>query len=252
MCFSAEASFAAAGALLPAGAYCVYRAARTAPRALLVALVPAAFGVQQAVEGVVLLRLQQGDPGPIAHASAVFLFFAVAFWPIWLPLSLGVADHRIPVRLLLSFWAALSLVWVWVIFPVLVEPPRWVHTEVVHHSIQYTVAELPAFVLLQRMVWKIAYLVAICVPLLVGRFGPAGRGGGNLIGGGAVAVLFAVSYLLFSYAYLSVWCFFAALLSLTLCYAFYKIASPALPPAGRDRVVLPGGANLEAARVSNQ
>src|SRR5438445_8313 len=117
MCFSAEASFAAAGALIPAGMYCVYSAGRKAPRTLLVALVPIAFGVHQAMEGCVWLGLRHGDASAVQVWSAVYLFFAVAFWPIWIPLSLAVAEQRVRRRLILAFFAAVGLVWLGVILP---------------------------------------------------------------------------------------------------------------------------------------
>jgi hypothetical protein len=37
-----------------------------------------------------------------------------------------------------------------------------------------------------------------------------------------LAVVFAVCYLFFAYAFTSVWCFFAAVLSLLVCYGFYR------------------------------
>src|SRR5262249_39162470 len=94
MCFSPEASFLAGAALLPAGCYCVQSAFRKDLRYLPLAVVPVAFGVQQWSEGVVWLGLQGNDPTLITQASVFFLFFAVAFWPFWIPFSLLVPETR--------------------------------------------------------------------------------------------------------------------------------------------------------------
>jgi hypothetical protein len=58
-------------------------------------------------------------------------------------------------------------------------------------------SELPAFQLVPRPVWRAAYLVFICLPLVIAR--PKGGGGNrNLVfGGSLVAALFVVSYLFY-------------------------------------------------------
>ena len=45
------------------------------------------------------------------------------------------------------------------------------------------------------------------------------------VGLGALVAGFGVSYLVFSYAFISVWCFLAALISLALCCFFAKLRS---------------------------
>ena len=53
MCFSAEASFAAAAVLLPAGGVAMQRAARRNLNYLPIATLPLLFGLQQFSEGTV-------------------------------------------------------------------------------------------------------------------------------------------------------------------------------------------------------
>ena len=94
MCFSAHASFAAGAALLPAGVYCVRSALRKDTRYTLLALVPVVFGIQQVSEGFVWLGLEQDDAALVRHASVMYLFLALAFWPCWIALSLLVPETR--------------------------------------------------------------------------------------------------------------------------------------------------------------
>src|SRR5439155_3244888 len=116
MCFSAEASFAASAALLPAGAYCVQAAVRKQPGYLPLALAPVAFGVQQASEGVVWLALDRGDAALTRLASLAFLFFALAFWPFWISVQAAAAETVPPRRRMLIALAAANTVWFWILF----------------------------------------------------------------------------------------------------------------------------------------
>jgi hypothetical protein len=230
MCFSAEASFAASAALLPAGAFCVHRAVHRDARLLPLALTPAAFGVQQAAEGFVWLGLHRGDAALVERGAVVFLFFALAFWPFWIPFSLLPVEGRRAGKRILAVAVALSLVWIWVYFPLAAEPGRLLSTAVVHHSIAYDFRDLPALHLAPRVAWRIAYLAAICVPLLVARPGVGYRL--RLIVGVLIAALFAFCYLVYWYAFTSVWCFFAALLALLLVGVFARLPErPGRPTA---------------------
>src|SRR5262245_6539835 len=111
MCFSAEASFGVSAVLLPVGAYCVTRAIRLDRRFLLLGLTPIAFGVQQAAEGFVWLGLDHGHSHLVSPAAVVFLFFALAFWPFWIPFSLLLPESRRWAKMILLGLAVLSPVW---------------------------------------------------------------------------------------------------------------------------------------------
>ena len=80
---------------------------------------------------------------------------------------------------------------------------------VVGHSVRYDFSGVPAAA---GWAWPALYLVTVCVPLLASRdrhLRPLGVG---------VAVAAVASYALFEYAFASVWCFLAAVLSAYLAY----------------------------------
>ncbi len=235
MCFSPQASFAAGAALLPAGIYCTQAAIRKDPRSIPLALVPIAFGVQQISEGFVWLGLNQDDPLLLQQSSVIFLFFAIAFWPCWIPLSLMIPETRRRQKSILALLAAVGLAWLWLYLPVAANPEKWLSTEVMHHSIRYTVGDVPGFAWAPRTVWRIGYLLIISGSLALGRFSSGDSRWANISGGLLVAGLFAISYGLYWYAFLSVWCFFAAILSLLLCGSFYRMPVR----AGRTELGLP-------------
>jgi hypothetical protein len=235
MCFSAEASFAAGTVLLPAGAYCLYAAARKRPNSLPLAAVPVFFAVQQAAEGVVWLGLHHGDAGLTRAASLAFLFFALAFWPFWIALQAAVAEASTVRRRLLVGLAVLNTVWFWVLyFPLLTGPESLLRTEVVHHSIQYSYPDLAVYQFVPRPLLRVLYVLAVGAPLLVAS-GAWGRLPGLVLAASAV-----VSAVVFEYAFVSVWCFFAAVLSAYLCVVFRSLparqgeAAKEAPAASED------------------
>ncbi len=85
MCFSAEASFGLSLGLLPAGIYCVKSAVAKNLLLVPVGAIPILFGVQQICEGLVWIGLARGDLELVKWASLLFLFFAIALWPFWVP-----------------------------------------------------------------------------------------------------------------------------------------------------------------------
>jgi hypothetical protein len=224
MCFSSAASFTAGALLLPIGGYCIHRALRKDPRYLRLAMIPIAFGVQQIVEGCVWLGIHNADESLTERAAVAYLFFSHAFWPFWIAFSLLPTEERRSRRMFLAATALFALVWLGLVAPIAADPGRWLSVEVVHHSIVYQLGELPGFQVAPRLIWRIAYLAFICVPLLVAQPGgvrssPQAR----LLFSGMVLGLFVFSYLVYSYAFTSVWCFFAAITSLLLGLVFARL-----------------------------
>jgi hypothetical protein len=228
MCFSAQASLASGAALIPAGGYCLWSAARKRPAALPLAAVPLLFGLQQVSEGVVWLALDRGDAPLTRSASLVFLFFALGFWPFWLPFLTTVAETKPARRRALAALTALSAAWFWVLYWPLLTGPEWLlSTRVVGHSIQYAYPDLGVYRHVPRPLLRVLYFVSVALPLALGSE-PWGRLPGLVLACSAVAAA-----LLFEHAFVSVWCFFAAALSAYLCYVFRAMPEPGGPPTAQ-------------------
>lgn len=225
MCFSAEVSFGSALVLISAGAWCMRTAIRRAPWLRPLAIVPCLFGVQQASEGLVWVGLHHNATGLVEISAGVFLFFALAFWPIWFSVAMFLIESEPRRRKFLLVWAMLSTAWLVVIFlPLLGEyaPP---HAEVVHHSIHYKYADLggrwqsPLGLWVQRLL----YILTVTVPVFTSSakrlmLPPLG-----------LSILSAiVTVCLFDYAFTSVWCLWSALVSLWLIHAIST--APKEPP----------------------
>jgi FtsH-binding integral membrane protein len=222
MCFSAEASFGAAVALLPAGAYCVDAAWRKDRRYLPFAVVPIVFGMQQICEALVWLGIERTNAEMTRIAALAYMGFALAIWPIWVPLALALLEERPRNRWMLVILAGVGLVFGLVFFlPLARDGGRGLSPTVVGHSIRYDLSVVPAIHSFWWWAWLAGYLIAVSGPLFASqnhRLRPLGA---------AVVVSALISYGLFEYAFASVWCFFAALLSLYVVHILRRVSGHA-------------------------
>jgi hypothetical protein len=215
MCFSAEASLAASIVLAPAGSYCMITALRKAPRLLPLAMAPMLFGIQQFAEGLVWIGLARHNEGLVRGAALTFLFFALAVWPFWFLFCRAVAETS-PVRKRLMIGAAiLATGWFWIVFlPLAMAPTSAWTVRVVQHSIRYEYYDLGVFAYTSPLAMRVLYLACLALPL---KFESQRRNWRWLA---AVAGSALVAAYLFQYAFVSVWCFFAATLSTLLVWEF--------------------------------
>ena len=228
MCFSAEASFGLGAGLIVTGGVCVRTAWKRSPTHVPLAATPLLFGVQQLCEGLVWVGLGREDAPLVRSASLAYLFFALAFWPFYLPLCVTFIESRPPWRRLWAGMVLLSLAWAAVLYlPILREPERYLSTEVRHHSILYETSRVPFAQLVHQTLLRILYMILGGTALVLGSDVTARRFG-MLLGAAAV-----VSWLVFAYAFASVWCFLAAVLSFYLCFALSRI--PAEETVARPR-----------------
>lgn len=231
MCFSAEVSFATAGALLPVGWYCARIARRHLPRYWAFAVIPFAFAIQQFSEGFVWLGLHHGHESLARIGSGVFLFLALAFWPSWLFVAAVVAERRRILARILWVGLVLSTGWLWFAFlPVLRGLPSSLDAEIAQHSIHYRYADEVVLGSDHRALVTILYILCTAGPFLVTslrrELGPA------VFSGVVITTIAAWSY---SHAYTSVWCFAAAILSGYCAFFMYRST-----PSGVIRTSNPG------------
>lgn len=238
MCFSAEVSLAVGAALLPAGGYCLFQASKRDKTYLALAVLPLVFGVQQISEGFVWSAINSGDANLVKMASLVFLAFALAFWPFWVPFSASLIEKRPEVKRAMRLLAITGLSFgLYLFIPIAMQADKWLLTRVYGHSIQYDFATFPIFPVVPAVVWHLSYVAIVSVPLLVSM-----RGLGLRMFGAMIAVSAALSQLAFWYAFVSVWCLFAGGLSVYLVFLFHRLPpepAPSLPAQLRLTVALP-------------
>jgi hypothetical protein len=218
MCFSAEASFATGAVLIPAGIYCVRSSLDRDPRYLALAVSPLVFAVQQACEGFVWLGLDSGDHDLARWASCVYLFFALVFWPCWVPFSALILEGRRWARRTLGGASAAALATsLFVFLPMAFRAREWLRPGIRFHSIEYDYSMLPAFWGIPTEAWHAGYVAVVALPLVV-------QGDWRVRSFSLMLVVSAIlAQVAFAYAFISIWCAFAALLSAWLCFLFRRL-----------------------------
>lgn len=207
MCFSATASFIAAGVTGAVGIAAVSQTSRWREAPL--AAIPLFFAAQQGVEGILWLTLPVAPEGPASSAlTYLFLLFAKVFWPFYVPLAvLLVEPESLRRRLLIATCAAGAGVALFFLGSILSNPYS------AHifggHVVYSSEPQLPNTV-------RLAYLVTTGIaPMLSSH--RAVQLLGLIVTAGAL-----VTYFFYWDAFVSVWCFFAAAGSVVILTHFMR------------------------------
>ena len=212
MCFSAEASFIAAAALVPTGLLTIIRAYNTDRRYFPLAALPFLFGLQQAMEGMVWLS--NGNADAVERYSLAYMFFSWMAWPTWVPFSAYFieTERRKPVYLLLAIVG--GMLGAMQYFPYFAHE-GWLTTRFLPHVIIYQGKELFDYIIGRDMTYSIYVAVVIGSLLLSSDTNVK-------IFGLLVAAVMIVTVIFFSYAYISIFCFGGAVMSLYLVWTIFS------------------------------
>jgi hypothetical protein len=202
MCFSASASFIAGASLFAVGVATVKKAETKAE--LPFAMIPMLFGIQQLTEGIIWLTFRYD--APLLKDTMTYLYsgFSHVLWPMYVPFAIGVLEAvRWRKRAIFAFEVAGVVVGLYLLYFMVALP---MVAEVIGKHIVYV---SPHFYLIPVMV---LYLAATCVSCFFSSHGFV-----KLFG--VLALLsFIASYFVYVMALVSIWCFFAAILSLLVYF----------------------------------
>lgn len=212
MCFSAEASFVASAFLFGAGAVSLRMVRSSAELPL--AAIPLLFALQQAIEGFVWLGFDARAPAAAQAWGQAYTLFSHVLWPAYVPAAAWAAERSQPRKTLLAgvaiagLFVATLLAWSIAIDPV---TPVAEGRHIVYESRQLLG---PAAMFL--------YLAVTTGSLIASSHGFL-----RIFGVLALAA-FALAYIAYARWFISVWCFFAAWLSLVLVLHFARRRAPPL------------------------
>ena len=197
MCFSATASFTAGVALLVVGTVTARSANRRAE--LPFALIPVLFGIQQLLEGALWLTLRAEAPLLNTVLTHVYSLFSHVLWPIYVPLAVLLLELTLWRRKVLFAIAlagaavGLYLLYFLVRLPIVAQVTGRHITYLSSHFYLVTVMGL--------------YLLGTCISMLFSSHRWV-----RLFGVTAF-LSFVAAYAFYAAWFISVWCFFAALMS---------------------------------------
>jgi hypothetical protein len=217
MCFSATASFVAGGALIPLGGVALMQAWKADRRYLTLAAFPGLFGIQQIFEGL-LWRSVDNLGVPTSHAAAMaYLFFAYLLWLILTPLAAFFLEQRAWLRRVFLGVTVFGTAYGLSLFVPLVANPDWLTIELARNSILYN-TQLIYDASVSKTLLRVIYAAVICLPLL------ASTAPGVRIFGVLVTLSVLTAFLFASYAFTSIWCYFAAVVSSYVAFMVFRLS----------------------------
>ena len=200
MCFSATASFSAGALLLGVGTLTLRSAMGTLERrALPFAAIPLLFAAQQLIEGVIWLTFSDEATRLNAVMTHVYSFFSHVLWPVYVPAAVLLMEpggwrHRVLIAFVATGAAVGAyLLYVLVAFPVVSRPTG--------RHIEYDSPHFFAAATMTLYLLSTAFSPLLSTHRMVVVFG-------------SLSLLsFGAAYAFYATWFISVWCFFAALLS---------------------------------------
>lgn len=214
MCFSAPASFIAGAALSTVGVVTLRMTSRRVE--IPFASFPLLFGIQQIVEGMIWLSFREGSLLPNQTFTLIYSLFSHVLWPILVPYAVGRLES-VPWRktVLLVCQIAGLAVGLYLLYFIVMYP---VTSRVLGQHIVY---ESPHFYIVAVMV---LYLAATCLSSLLSSERII-----QVFGALSLAT-FLAAYVIHVATLVSVWCFFAAILSFIVYFYFRQKRSLAQMP----------------------
>lgn len=218
MCFSAEASFATAALLIPAGAAAMAKAWRIDKSFIPLCTLPLMFGVQQFMEGMVWVAGAAGAAADVERYSLAYIFFSWIVWPIWVPVSVYFLEPGARRPLYLAFAIGGSMLGGLQFVPYLTHE-GWLTTTFLGRAIAYKDLNLLDALISREGVYAL-YVIFIIAPLLVSTRREA------KIFGLLVLVALTITYFFFAFAYISAFCVGAAIMSVYLVVMIFQKGRP--------------------------
>lgn len=207
MCFSATASFGSAAILAVIGIASVRKTTRQTQMPF--AGIPFIFAIQQFAEGCVWLSLTKNTYAEWQEPSSnLFLLFALVIWPIWIPLSILLLEKNNHRKSILYFLLAIGVLVAGYFSYSLLSSP--VIAKIGNSHISYKLAYPGSLFTSSNLLYGLATILPSLITSakrtwLLGMF---------------VILSYTATRIFFPENIISVWCYFAALIS---CVVYWII-----------------------------
>ncbi len=214
MCFSSDASFGASAVLAVIGVAAIVKAKNTPQR--LFAAIPLIFSIQQFSEGMLWLSIKDHDMAGMADYSThhpffrdVFLLFALIVWPVYVPFTVWLLENDKKRKKKLSLLLAAGGIVSFCLLYVLITYPVQVMGEEHHIHFEF---DLPVESSNTKWIISLLYFMStIVTPFISGIKRMKWLGVAFLLS-------YTIAVIFYSGFFVSVWCYFAALLSIVVLW----------------------------------
>lgn len=203
MCFSAGASFVASGVLAVAGVASVKNVKST--EQIPFASIPFLFAAQQFAEGTLWIGLSNSSADSwLPIPTYIFLILAQVVWPIWVPWSVLLLERNewrrkiLKPILVIGITISLYLLFCLSVYDVKAE----MHASHIEYSLDFPLAMVRAS--------NILYFIPTVIPLFISGLKKM------VLLGAMIVISFTVTIIYFETHFISVWCYFAAIISITV------------------------------------
>jgi hypothetical protein len=205
MCFSATASFIAGGVIAAVGVATLRKTEKKSE--IPFASIPLLFGIQQILEGIIWLTFRYRTPDLNVAMTYTYSMFSHVLWPIFVPFSIVLLENiSWRKKTILTFLVAGTAVSFYLLYFLIKFP---ITSKVVNMHIEYFSPHFHLYVIMGFYISATTISAMFSSNKLINIFG-------------ALALLsYIAAYIFYTVALLSVWCFFAAILSLII-YLYFK------------------------------
>ncbi|MDP4262302.1 MAG: hypothetical protein Q8941_07200 [Bacteroidota bacterium] len=221
MCFSATASFGAGIVLAVIGVATLKKANH--PVQIFFAVIPLLFCVQQITEGFLWLALSNRAYASTQQpATYTFLFIAQVVWPVYVPLSISLLEKKESRKKIQKIFVATgALVSLYLVFCLFSYP---VEAKIIGYHISYE-QKYPAAI---GNYAGLLYIIATIAP-------PFFSGIKRMwVLGTAVLISYIMTTIFYNDYIVSVWCFFASIISVSVFAIMQDFKKPNKVPAIRN------------------
>ncbi len=181
------------------------------PKYLASSIMPVVVGIQQAIEGCVWLALNNGLEA-FAHVfGLIYIFFVWVFWPSWVPYMCASLETSPGKRKIQLKWAEIGMQFGILLFLPHLFINGWLTPNINGSCMAYNTIVVFDYIF-PREVTAFIYLIIISIPALISSQAFIRYFGLLLV------MLVPITYYFFVHAYLSVLCFFAAIVTMFLVY----------------------------------
>ena len=214
MCFSTTASLTTAAILIPSGLYCINSAKQLDKSYWAIAMLPFIFGLQQLLEGGVWFSLENGNTSDAHILSLGFVLFSHLFWLGWVGFSSYLVESSESYKFIFKWFAITGILFGASMYLPLLIYPHWLTTTIINYSIYYNFNFIFDPYISKTML-ALIYSGFVILPLFLSSNRYL-----NILGI-MIFVSGLFSWEVYNSVFVSVWCYFAAIISL---YIFYVIS----------------------------